>query len=115
MARLHNISQNRVTCVALRDEGLSASQIALRIGITRNAVIGHWWRANGSVRLVGPRLYKAGLTNPSSILLRLESEEGQKLFDEAKQRGISPTMLCRKLIFYAIRDSMVSAILDEDA
>lgn len=37
----------RKKCIALRDvERLSASQIAARLGISRNAVIGHWRRDN---------------------------------------------------------------------
>jgi len=34
----------RLKCVNLRGEGLSAGQIAAKLNITKNMVIGHWWR-----------------------------------------------------------------------
>lgn len=39
----------RIRCVTLRAAGKTAGQIAAKLGITRNAVIGHLWRAeNGN-------------------------------------------------------------------
>lgn len=35
----------RMECVALRATGKTAGRIAMKLGITRNAVIGHLWRS----------------------------------------------------------------------
>lgn len=34
----------RLKCVNLRGDGLTASQVAAKLGVTKNTVIGHWWR-----------------------------------------------------------------------
>lgn len=72
MAARASVNLKRLRCVALREAGLTAGQIAERLGISRNAVIGHWWRHdNGNGKTLaenerGPRLIRLRLAPAAS-------------------------------------------------
>ena len=101
----------------MRDEGLSASQIAEKIGCTVGTLRvlcsrhGISLRQHGSNR--GPRRGEARGDLQTDIMLSLPNESRFRLHARAGLFGLSDTELVSLLIETIDRDDLYSAVLDE--
>jgi hypothetical protein len=91
--------------IALRERGLTHSQIAARIGVAAPAVGG--LIANG--KLARP-IARSGAT---WVRAMLGSDTVATLQRAAEQRGTSIALLAARILTQAARDGLIDAILDD--
>jgi hypothetical protein len=88
---------------ALRAEGLRPSEIAIRLGVSDNAVTG----------LIASRERTLRRSEAEGRTIVFSRDTLDQLEPIARKRGLHVNALCRRIVETALDDNMIDAILDD--